>query len=1538
MATLAFKVQADYDKVIKLREEIARLETTMKGFGRNTPTETIKEMENRLATAKTAFSGLVTEAANAGATIDNNFKSKIYNASQAVNDLTEKIIAQKSVVKNVEFDVKNLAAAYNKALTAKITDPNKTSALKQELDAARNALVEEKAAFFGLTQEQATARLSVKRLKDEYAAFKDEAKDTTEANNGFTLSFGKIAGLIGGATALKELASQVVRVRGEFQNMETAIETLVGKDMSAKLMPQIKELAKVSPLTMTDIVGAEKMMLGFNIEAEKTTDFLKALSDVSMGNSQKFNSLTLAFSQMSAAGRLMGNDLNQMINAGFNPLQIISEKTGKSIATLKEEMAKGAVSAEMVQQAFLDATSAGGKFYNMSENTSKTIDGQMSIMQDAIDSVFNEVGTKTEGVIVKGIQTATSLVQNYEKIGKVLVGLVATYGTYRTAIFLSTAATSKHTLAEIALTNVRIAASKAQKALNAAMLTNPYVALATVVAGLAATMWALKDNTTAAEKAQNRFNDIKDKVTQKEQEHKTAIQSLIETVRDDTKSITERQAAMIALRNEYPSIFSQYDTESLKLANLIDLNKRLNEEMALRAKSEAMNRITSQEDVIKQMKQLGVSNNRINEEKEVLKKLQKDYLMQYSLPDYTASLKDLDIEELYKELGGAKFMASGSGTGTYNGMQADSEFYNSMVAAIESEIRNRKATPTFAVDYENAKKEWETAKKELEKIEKDKDAYTTKQYEAAKARAESAEKAFKNLGGDVKGKEDKAESKDVSDYNASLARSEKSKQTTERNASERARTAKDMEFMMTQAQIDAMKEGAEKMRRQRELDNAKEIEDLQRRKEDYISKVVEMQRAEFDAAEEEKAKNNKKYKKQTFDSEAARANVDTTAYDKTIAETKKKQENQEDVVVESLLDKYKSYQEQKAELEKSFLQDSLTLNNAYLATGDEKYMRSLDERYKAYVQALAKLDQSSNKADYNLIFGDPKKMTNATIDKALNLAREKMSQIDKDADPETFKALSEAIQKLEDARDNNPFEGWGTSLMGLIQNFHQIRNLKKDIAKYEEEGNKEAKEASEAQLEKSKKTLSKALIGTGVSQFGETLTTAAASMREIAQASGDIDLERQAKALENAGSAVSSIAQGAASGGWVGAIIGGVSSLVNMVTSSLTESAVAAAEAKSAYQEYLDIVAQSARTIDSADYESIFGTKYLEEARAAYDAAQKSLEDYYTAYNQHGTRYNYNNKGWIMPNDLKEQLVWAGTKQTAKNAYKVPTVGEMFPEIFDKDGNLILDKAKDVLDGYSQYAAEEWYEYLNDAVAALEDYEDNIAKVDDYLTSLFSDLGSDLAEAIMQGNDALDVLNQNAGNIFASIAKQMIAEFLITGEFLEKYKDKWRAAIATSDASDDADVIKEMVDELAGRIDEATSFYESLKAEADKRGIDMNATETSSQSASAKGYQALSEDTGSELSGRALALYESNLRIESAATAQTMALTDIKGEIAVIYEGQNAIRDIASNTRQIIADSYLELQQIRENTDNISSMQKKINEKLTKWDSKIMSM
>lgn len=249
-----------------------------------------------------------------------------------------------------------------------------------------------------------------------------------------------ISGLtqIAGVAGLGLFLDKITKVRGQFQQMETSIEVLLGnEERAAKLMAQLTEYAKQSPLDFQGTVNAAQMMLGFGLDAEKVPQYLQAIGDVAMGDAQRFQSLTLAFSQMSAAGKLMGQDLMQMVNAGFQPLDQLAKDTGKSIGQLKEEMSQGKISAEMVQQAFINATSEGGKFYKMSEQASQTIGGQMSMLQDAMDLMYNDLGKKSEDTILKAIQGATWLVENYEKVGGVLLTMLATYGIYRTSVMAS---------------------------------------------------------------------------------------------------------------------------------------------------------------------------------------------------------------------------------------------------------------------------------------------------------------------------------------------------------------------------------------------------------------------------------------------------------------------------------------------------------------------------------------------------------------------------------------------------------------------------------------------------------------------------------------------------------------------------------------------------------------------------------------------------------------------------------------------------------------------------------------------------------------------------------------------------------------------------------------------------------------------------------------------------------------------------------------------------------------------------------------------
>ncbi len=581
MAELKFKVQADWEKVQKLRDEISKLKQEIKGTDAIQDPTSFNKLNSKLQQTSKELGAVTDKIAEASAAMETDFKQKIYTASQGVNDLTEKIIAQKGVVRDVAADVRRLGEAYKESLK---TSPMTSDVKLSEWKAAKRALEEEKAALFGLTQEQANARLSVKKLRDEYASLRQEGGGTAQTMDLLTGKLKTMSGMLLGGMGLKELAGKIMSVRGEFESMETSLKVLLGgsEERLNNIMGQIKEYALASPLNTKDMVGAVQMMTSFGIEAEKSIDYLKAIGDVSMGDAGKFNSLALAFSQMSSAGKLMGQDLMQMVNAGFNPLEEISRKTGKSIGELKNEMSSGAISSKMVQDAFISATSAGGKFFGMADEGSKTLNGQISMLQESFDNMFNEIGSKGEGIIMDAVQAGTYLVENYETIGKVLEGLLIAYGTYRTAIILNTALEQAQFIARAAsitgTSALSVATGMLQKqmaALNITMDMNPYVAVAAAVIGLCVAVYTLTDRTTAAEEAQKRLDAANDEVEKSTSKEITKLNGLIEVLNSTKKGSKEWKAAKDAIISQYGKYDSKLVAEIERTGTLTGSYNRL---------------------------------------------------------------------------------------------------------------------------------------------------------------------------------------------------------------------------------------------------------------------------------------------------------------------------------------------------------------------------------------------------------------------------------------------------------------------------------------------------------------------------------------------------------------------------------------------------------------------------------------------------------------------------------------------------------------------------------------------------------------------------------------------------------------------------------------------------------------------------------------------------------------------------------------------------------------------------------------------------
>ena len=408
----------------------------------------------------------------------------------------------------------------------------------------------------------------------------DDARRKAESLDSVLRNVGAAVGIAFGTRQAMEFARKVMDVRGEVESLQISFETLAGKAKGRKLFGDIREWVVNTPMMMQPVAKGAQTLLGFNIEAEKVMPILRQIGDISMGDAQKFNSLTLAFAQMSSTGKLMGQDLLQMINAGFNPLVVISEKTGKSMATLKKEMADGKITVKMVEEAFASATAEGGRFHGMLEKQSKGIQGAMSNLQGAWDDMLNDIGEKSQGVMVNAINQATELVKDYDKVLDVLEEIVVAYGSYKAALMLVVAAQKAMAIAE----NIRLVMmfrkemgllTAAQQAFNRAALVNPYVLIGVAAAGAGVAIYKMAAADDAAEAAQKKLNQTMEDANQLAKDHQRELDELTRKATSEAASTDDRRTAMQQLVDKYPSIIQKYIDEKGHLTDIINLKREI---------------------------------------------------------------------------------------------------------------------------------------------------------------------------------------------------------------------------------------------------------------------------------------------------------------------------------------------------------------------------------------------------------------------------------------------------------------------------------------------------------------------------------------------------------------------------------------------------------------------------------------------------------------------------------------------------------------------------------------------------------------------------------------------------------------------------------------------------------------------------------------------------------------------------------------------------------------------------------------------------
>lgn len=314
---------------------------------------------------------------------------------------------------------------------------------------------------------------------------------------GLVGALGISLGVVAGTSALFNMGVQMEQTNVKF-------EVLLGSVERAKiLLGQLNDYANATPYSNEGIIKGSETMLGFGIVQEKIMGNMRMLGDVAMGNEEKLGSLSLVYSQIMATGRLMGQDLLQLINQGFNPLQVISENTGISMGVLKKKMEDGALGANMIEEAFRLATSEGGRYYNMSNRMAETAGGKWSTMMGTLQNVVAKIGmsfaTWISPLIDIGILVTNNIIPFGHAIADVahwiaeakpLLFFLATLITILGVNFVAANAAFWIFSAQFALFEARLwLATTAQTAFNFAMSMNPIGLVVIAIAALIAIVW-----------------------------------------------------------------------------------------------------------------------------------------------------------------------------------------------------------------------------------------------------------------------------------------------------------------------------------------------------------------------------------------------------------------------------------------------------------------------------------------------------------------------------------------------------------------------------------------------------------------------------------------------------------------------------------------------------------------------------------------------------------------------------------------------------------------------------------------------------------------------------------------------------------------------------------------------------------------------------------------------------------------------------------------------------------------------------------------
>lgn len=396
----------------------------------------------------------------------------------------------------------------------------------------------------------------------------------------------KAAAAFGAGFSATEFVKQIVRVRGEFQQLEVAFTTMLGGSQEAAndLMQQIVKLAATTPFDLQGVAGGARQLLAFGEDVNKITDDLTRLGNISAGLSQPIGDLVYLYGTTMTQGRLYAQDLYQFTGRGIPMVRELAKQMGVAEDEVKNLVTEGKIGFPEVQKVIQSLTNEGGMFYNLMQEQSKTITGQISNIEDSFSMMLNDIGKSSEGIINDALSGVSFLIDNYEKIGKVLLTVVSAYGAYKAALITIAALQKAQAIygsvtAFISLAKSIRSTGDAMALFNLVTEANPIGLVVGAVAAAAAAFGLFSSNVNSASNMSTKFG-----------EQASATISKVNTLTDEVNGLTKETSLRGKVMDELNGILEEYGVQAINESDSIDdVNEKRREAIEL-IKQEAIER------------------------------------------------------------------------------------------------------------------------------------------------------------------------------------------------------------------------------------------------------------------------------------------------------------------------------------------------------------------------------------------------------------------------------------------------------------------------------------------------------------------------------------------------------------------------------------------------------------------------------------------------------------------------------------------------------------------------------------------------------------------------------------------------------------------------------------------------------------------------------------------------------------------------------------------------------------------------------------